>query len=107
MQHTLFWAAIGGAGLCFVIYCVLTLAPVFLARKEHREILAKAAADRAAAGERSLVAVSPKDIGELVKAFASLVDSMVKAGPALWALIGSMLFLMIAAFAAGMFTSLP
>jgi hypothetical protein len=86
------------ASLCFFLYFVLTVAPLFLARKQYKE-------DRAAAATRDNLAVpAPIDISGLVKAFAALVEGLVKAGPALWALIGSMLFLLIAGFAAGLFT---
>jgi hypothetical protein len=89
------------ASLCFLVYVVLTLAPVLLAWIEHRR-------DRKpAAGRETVAAPIPIDFSGLVKAFATLVDSLVKAGPALWALIGSMLFLLIAGFAAGLFTTAP
>ena len=45
--------------------------------------------------------MSAKDLAELVKAIATLVEGLVKAGPALWSLIGSLLFLLIACAAAG------
>ena len=97
MKDTISWVAIVFASLCFLLYFVLTLAPLFLARKQYK-------ADREAAGRENLAPPVPIDFSGLVKAFATLVDSLVKAGPALWALIGSMIFLLIAGFAAGLFT---
>ena len=46
--------------------------------------------------------VSAGEIADLLKALASLTDSLVKAGPALWSLIGSILFLLVASIAAGL-----
>jgi uncharacterized membrane protein len=91
-------AALLFAVLCFALYVVLTLAPLRLARKEYSERQAKSAANKE---------LAPPGIGfaDLVTAFAALVEGLAKAGPALWALIGSMLFLLIAGFAAGVFTT--
>ena len=47
--------------------------------------------------------VSAKDFAEIVKGLASLAEALVKAGPAFWSLIGSLLLLLIAAAAAGVF----
>lgn len=90
-------AALVFASMCFLVYVVLSLAPVILAWKEHKR------ARKSSRGADALAAPVPIDFAGLVKAFATLVDSLVKAGPALWALIGSMLFLLIAGFAAGVF----
>lgn len=67
---------------------------------------AETAADAArGGGQLGLEATAPTlaDAAELVKAFASLTDSLAKAGPALWSLLGSALFLLIACVAAGAF----
>ena len=93
------WAALLFAVACFVLYAVLSLAPLRLAQKQFKE-------DRAAgAANRELVAPPGIGFADLVTAFAALVEGLAKAGPALWALIGSMLFLLIAGFAAGVFTT--
>jgi hypothetical protein len=41
---------------------------------------------------------------DLVNAFAALAEALAKAGPALWSLIGSLLFFLIAALAAVVFS---
>ena len=48
--------------------------------------------------------VDPKDLAEIIKGLASLAEALVKAGPAFWSLMGSLLFLVIAAAAAGVFS---
>lgn len=90
-------AALIFAVLCFLLYLVLTLAPLRMARKEYKE--------RAAASAKRELVAPPIGFADLVTAFAALVEGLAKAGPALWALIGSMLFLLIAGFAAGVFTT--
>lgn len=47
------------------------------------------------------------DATEFLKAVAALVDSLAKAGPALWSMIGSLLFLLIACLAVGIFPGVP
>jgi HAMP domain-containing protein len=97
MQKLIVDVAIAGAIVCLVVYVVLTLAPVILAWAKYK------APAKAGAGRRTIAAVPLTGISDLVKAFATLVDSLVKASPALTSLIGSMLFLLIAAAAAGLF----
>ena len=99
MKDVFPWAALLFAVVTFVLYIVLSLAPLWLARKEYKEKQAKAGAKKEIA--------APPAIGfaDLVTALAALVEGLAKAGPALWALIGSMLFLLIAGFAAGVFTT--
>jgi hypothetical protein len=53
------------------------------------------------AAARTKGAVSPTDMAELIKAMASLTEALVKAGPALWSLIGTVLLLLIASVSAG------
>ena len=98
MQNIIAWVAIGCAILCIVVYAILTLSPVVLAWKKYKAP-AKPPAGRPTLGP---VQISFPD---LVKAFASLVDALAKAGPGLWSLIGSMLFLLIASLAAGVFSA--
>jgi len=97
-----FGVAIGSAALCLLAYLVLIWKAIQAASKAD-----KAAGDVAAkvAEERSVAAAIPVDLSDLVKSLATLVESLVKGGPALWSLIGSLLFLVIAGFAAGIFTS--
>lgn len=98
MQRCIFGVAIIGATSCLVVYVALSLTPIILAfRKARAE--AKHADNKAGANETLI------DPVPFVDAIAKLVDSLAKAGPVLQALIGSMLFLLIAAFAAGLFGS--
>jgi hypothetical protein len=69
------------------------------ARRDVRALMTRASADGAS--------MSTPQVAELAKALAALVDSLVKAGPALWSMIGSLLFLMVACTAAGVFTEAP
>ena len=91
----LFGVAIAGAVISFIIYWRRTVTP-----PAHEEL--KQAIKESAAGVKTVAPVTPDQIANLLKALASLTDSLVKAGPALWSLIGSILFLLIAAIAAGL-----
>jgi hypothetical protein len=103
MKDTIAYVAVGCAIVCLGVYLALTLKIISDPReKTDKTIHELAARTKALAGPPSA-----KDVAELVKALASLVDSLVKAGPALWSLIGSLLFLLIAALAAGVFSSGP
>lgn len=51
--------------------------------------------------------VSIGNVTDLVKALTSLTDGLAKAGPALWALIASVLYLSVAAVAAGILHDPP
>lgn len=73
-------------------------------------------AQRSNAQERServnkALAVAPgasvDQVTDLVKALSSLTGSLAKAGPALWALVGSVLFLLIAAVSTGILHDAP
>ena len=98
MQNTITWAAIVFASLCFFLYFVLTLAPLFVPRKPDK------AARKPPPGVETIAPVQAAILPDLVNAFAALAEALAKAGPALWSLIGSMLFLLIAALAAGLFS---
>ncbi|MFL6752429.1 MAG: hypothetical protein ACJ8FL_04290 [Sphingomicrobium sp.] len=103
MQNVISWVAIGCAILCLLVYLGLMVKLVLDSKNktsEARELLPHPR-------EGLVGGVSAKDFAEIVKGLASLVDSLVKAGPALWSLIGSLLFLLIAALAAGVFSSSP
>ncbi|WP_374471509.1 hypothetical protein [Phenylobacterium sp.] len=60
----------------------------------------------AAAAQRAQF-TTPADVAELIKALGALTDSLAKAGPALWSLIGSVLFLLVAAISVGVLQSPP
>lgn len=99
MQNIISWAAIVGAGVCLLVYLGLTL-KVITDRRDKVDPTVQALASQA----KTLKQPTVGDLAELVKQLAALVDSLVKAGPALWALIGSLLFLLIGAVAAGVFS---
>ena len=91
-------AALGGAIGCFIVFWVVSLKQIAAAQKTTTE-----AADRINRGEMdSMDPVTIAQVGEILKAIASLAESLAKAGPALWSLIGSLLFLLIAAMSAGL-----
>ena len=100
MQNIISWVAVGCAIASFAVYLVLT----FRIIPDPRDKTDKTVHELAARTKELAGPPSAKDFAELVKALASLVDSLVKAGPALWSLIGSMLFLLIAAAAARVFS---
>jgi len=98
MLEILFGVAIAGAALCLVAFLWLMYKATQAASKAD-----KAASEVASkVGDKAFAAV-PLDLGDLVKSLATLAESLVKGGPALWSLIGSLLFLVIAGFAAGLF----
>lgn len=96
MPHVLFWVAIICAAICVGLYVYLTVKVIPAASKETSKAIRDIAPSTRSEG------VSAQDFAELIKAIASLVEQLVKAGPALWALVGSMVFLLIAALAAGL-----
>jgi hypothetical protein len=96
MQKLIVEAALVFASLCFLLYFVLVLAPLF-AGKPHK------AARKPPPGE-ALAPVPAAVMPDLVNAFAALAEALAKAGPALWSLIGSLLFFLIAALAAVVFS---
>lgn len=56
-----------------------------------------------AAVKEAPAGASPQQVIDLVNATATLADNLAKAGPALWTMIGAVLFLLVACFAAGVF----
>ena len=88
--------ALGGAIGCFIVYLVVTLSQIPKAQEKTDE----AAKRMTAADGRDFV--TPEQATEIIKVLASLAESLAKAGPALWSLIGSLLFLLIAAMTAGL-----
>jgi hypothetical protein len=96
MQITIAYAALVFASLSFLLYFVLTLAPLF-AGKPHK------VAAKVPPGAKTIAPVPVTVLPDLVNAFAALAEALAKAGPALWSLIGSLLFFLIGALAAGVF----
>ena len=96
MQNVIFWVAIFGAIGCFLVYLVVTLKLIPEAQKKTTDT-----AERMKPND-SMAPVTAEQVAEIVKALASLAESLAKAGPALWSLIGSLLFLLIAAMSAGL-----
>ena len=97
MQKHIVDVAIVFASLCFILYVVLTLAPLFAGRPDK-------AADKPPPGTQTLGPVPATVLPDLVNALAALTEALAKAGPALWSLIGSLLFFLIGALAAGVFS---
>jgi Na+-transporting methylmalonyl-CoA/oxaloacetate decarboxylase gamma subunit len=97
MQKHIVDVAIIFASLCFFLYFVLTLAPLFVRKPEKP-------ARKPPPGAEAIAPVPATVLTDLVKAFAALVEALAKAGPALWSLIGSLLFFLIGALAGGVFS---
>lgn len=87
-------AAIG----TFIVYFVFTLGgmkPDSQSEAEEGSKQARATAANLPAGPTA------GQVADIIKAFATLSTNLLKAGPALYSMIGSALFLLIAAIAAG------
>ena len=97
MTDTVAIVAIALSVISFLVYIGFSLG--LLGRKETEQ--AVQAAQTATNQVRAVTAPTPTQVADLLKALGSLTESLVKAGPALWSLIGSALFLLIAAIAAG------
>lgn len=91
--------AIGCGVLSFAVYFFLSLRPPTQAAAKN--------ANDAAEMVRARAAVTPAEVTDLVKALAALGESLAKAGPALWSMIGSALFLLIAAISVGVLQGKP
>jgi len=96
MRDNIAWVAIGGAIVCLVVYFALAMSALVAAFMDAGKI-AKRSSSSASGNERKTF------WPEIIKELPPLIDSLAKAGPAFWSLIGSMLFLLIAALAAGVF----
>ena len=96
MEHEIAVVAIRFSIVSFILYVILVLAPL-LPRKP-----AQTARKRGQA-KAGFAAGTISEVSGLVSAVATLTEALAKAGPALWSLIGSLLFLLIAAMAAGVF----
>jgi hypothetical protein len=96
LQNTIAVLAIGFSFVSFLAYLALTLGFAKTPGGGAAEDVRQAVRTQA-----QVQGASPAQVAELVKALATLAESLAKAGPALWSLIGSILFLLIAAVAAG------
>lgn len=100
MRIVVAWFALSGASLAFLIYAAAVVLSSTTPPSATTAQSAKLVIDKAAA-------VSPGEVVDVIKALAALGDGMAKAGPALWSLIGSVLFTLIAAMAAGVIQTAP
>lgn len=102
MQIWVVIAALAFAAVTFLLFLLMMLGGL------NPESPHKAAQDQAVSSVKSLAgAPTPAEVAELVKALAAFSDSLMKAGPRLWTLMGSILFLLIAAIAAGLLHGAP
>lgn len=102
MQVWITIAALAFATVSFLLFLFMMLGWI------KPEDTNKAAQDQAVNSMESMaVAPTPAEVAELVKALATFSESLMKAGPRLWTLIGSILFLLIAAIAAGSLQGAP
>jgi hypothetical protein len=97
MKETIAWTAIGGAVVCLVVYFALSMSALVAAFMNAGKI-ARSSRSTASGNQRKAL------WSEIIKELPPLIDSLAKAGPAFWSLVGSMLFLLIAALAAGVFS---
>lgn len=93
MQPIVSIAALVMSGLCFGLFLWISLKTQAAMPAEPARQMAEKA--------RGLTPVSVGELTDLVKALSTLSESLSKAGPALIVLIGSILFLSIAAVAGG------
>jgi len=96
MQKWIVGVAIAGAIACLLIYIAMSVTAIVLSLRAGR-------AEQDGDGTKKGGNKTFTDPAALVEAIGKLVEALAKAGPVLWALIGSMLFLLIAGFAAGLF----
>lgn len=99
MQAIVTITALVMGGLCFALFLWLSVkAQTARPSEPARQMAVKA---------QGLTPVSVGELTDLVKALTSLSESLSKAGPALALLIGSILFLSIAAVASGAVVGKP
>ena len=96
MKDTIAWAAIAGAITCLVVYFAISMT-VFVAALINAGKVAKNLPSDNSSKERKWL------LPDILKEIPPVIDSLAKAGPAFWSLVGSMLFLLIALLAAGVF----
>lgn len=99
MQAIVTITALVMGGLCFALFLWLSVAAQTARPSEPARQMAEKA--------HGLVPANVGELTDLVKALSTLSESLSKAGPALTVLIGSILFLAIAAFASGAITGKP
>ena len=96
MQTVIPIVAIVCAIACVIAFLVLTLKVMPAARQR-----ADATAKRLTDSNKDLKNASAQQLTDILKATASLTDSMVKTAPAFWAMVGAVAFLLIAGLASG------
>lgn len=97
MRDAISVVAIIGALTCLFAFLYLALSKIPAATTKADQKI-----NRFTQG-KAFAEVEAKDLAEIVKALAAFAEALVKAGPAFWALMGSLLFLVIACTAAGVF----
>ena len=107
MEHQDLRGWVGGLALAFAAINFLVYLAYSLnwlkASPQKPETGIQAAITRA--GDAATTA-TPAEATEMIKALATLTDSLLKSGPALWSMIGAVLFLLIACLAAGVLVTL-
>lgn len=97
MQDIVTVAALVMGGLCFALFLWLSLTAQSAAQSQSaRQMAVKA---------NALAPVTVGELTDLIKALTGFTDSLAKAGPSLTTLVGSILFLAIAAIASGAISS--
>jgi hypothetical protein len=99
MQDIVTITALVMGGLCFALFLWLSLTAQSAAQSQP----ARQMADKA----NGLAPVTVGELTDLIKALTGFTDSLAKAGPSLTTLIGSILFLAIAAIASGAISGKP
>lgn len=102
MQTVIPLVAIVCAIACVIAFLVMTLKLMPAARQR-----AEATAKRLTESNKDLKNASAQQLTDILKATASLTDSMVKTAPAFWSLVGAVAFLLIAGLASGAIGSGP
>lgn len=103
IQQAIAVVAIICAILSFFVYLVFS----YRAVKSETAKKVEESVREAVGPVREMLLPSAKDVAEILKALGSLAESLAKAGPALWSMLGSALFLLIAALAIGVFSGSP
>ena len=99
MQDSVTITALVMGGLCFALFLWLSLKAQSAAQSQP----ARQMADRA----NALAPVTVSELTDLIKALTGFTESLQKAGPSLTTLVGSILFLAIAAVASGAISGKP
>lgn len=96
-QLAIAWVAVICAAISFTLHLAFSLGLIITpAQRAEAELRAAIAAGKARAET-----ATPKDAAEVLKALAAIIDSLVKAGPSLWSMMGAALFLLVACLASG------